>query len=114
MAEASTQIDCIVTQPITKGSIILTRNEQINPEELPYVMNELRRVAGHDRFLLMCMVEGASLAVHGPDDLVEAIRQLAKEAINGPEDRTEAEAPAERAVPEVRLDDSGEGGTRSD
>lgn len=103
MAEASTQIDCIVTQPIAKGSIVLVRNEQLNPEEMAYVMNELRRVAGHDRFLVMCMIEGASLSVHGPDDLVEAIKQLAKEALDGTQAEAgiPAEGPAERAVPEV-------------
>lgn len=83
MDEIQRRIDLIVTSPIQKGSIVLLRKEQIDPEVVPFIMNELRRAAGHDRFLLMGLIEGASLDVHGPEDLADAIRQLAQEAMNG-------------------------------
>lgn len=83
MATEAKQVDVHVTEPITKGSLVLVRREQVEEADLPYVMNELRRVAGHDRFMLLALAEDAPVSLLGPEDLVEGLRQLAKEALNG-------------------------------
>lgn len=81
-------VPAYVTRPIEKGVIVLIIGNQFAAEDAPRVMNELRYVAGHDRFAIMEVVPGTSIGLHGPEDLKEALRQLAKEALNG---RTEEE-----------------------
>lgn len=83
MTTEAKRVDVQVTGPIAKGSIVVVRREQIDEADLPYVMNELRRAAGHERFLLLALVEDASLTVSGPEDLKDALRQMAKEAVDG-------------------------------
>lgn len=131
MTDESKRIDVVITQPIAKGSIILIREEQVEPSEVAYVMNTLKRVAGHDRFMLMFVVKGASLDVHGPADLVDALRQLAREALDkentdasSPEEITDAEGEhrgsgvndlgASHGVPVLRPQDRPEGGARGE
>lgn len=82
MTSQAKEINVVVTDPITKGSLVLVRREQIEEADLAFVMNELRRAAGHDRFMLLALVEGASVDVHGPEDLVDALNEVARRAVD--------------------------------
>lgn len=81
-AEVEKKIGVIVTAPVTKGSIVLVSDGMVDDHEMAAVMTILKYAAGHDRFLLLKLQPGHTLSVFGPDDLAEAIRELAKEAMN--------------------------------
>lgn len=68
-----------VTRPIERGSIIIVVKDALTPGAAGPLMAELARIAGHDQFLIMECPEDGSIGVHGPDDLVEALKRLAKE-----------------------------------
>jgi hypothetical protein len=71
----------MVTSPILPGSIVLIVGGLFDSDEMPRVMNELRRVAGHEQFLIVEVdPDSIALNVAGPDDLVDALKRLAKEA----------------------------------
>jgi hypothetical protein len=72
----------VVTDPIQKGCLVLVRREQVEQADLPALMNQLRDIAGHDRFLLLALIDGASVDVHGPEELKEALRSVAKDAVD--------------------------------
>lgn len=82
MTEEVREFAALVTRPIEKGCMVLILGDQFVEDDMPYVMNELRRVAGHDKFVIVEVGPGKSIGVHGPEDLKEALRQLAKEATN--------------------------------
>lgn len=68
-----------VTKPIERGSIIVVVKDSLTPGAAGPLMAELSRIAGHDQFLIMECPEDGSIGVHGPNDLVEALKRLAKE-----------------------------------
>ncbi len=71
---------------------------------MPRVMNELRRVAGHEQFLVVQVPDDVAMNVAGPDDLVDALKRLAKEALNaGQETRTVGDVGEARAGGEVSV-----------
>lgn len=87
-----------VTRPIEPGCLILITKDQIDAEQVGEVMEELHRIAGHNRFMIMEVPEGGGIELHGPDDLTNALRQLAKEAASAkarpkPKPRTKREVP---------------------
>lgn len=73
-------IAAMVTAPITPGSLVLIAGKLFEEDEMAYVMNELRRTAGHEQFMVIQAPPGVGINVAGPDDLVDALRRLAKES----------------------------------
>jgi hypothetical protein len=73
----------MVTSPIEHGCIVLIDGVLCEPDEMDRMMNELRRVAGHEQFLVVQVPPDVRMNVAGPDDLVDALKRLAREAVSG-------------------------------
>jgi hypothetical protein len=64
----------LVTDPIRKGSIVVFRNGQFDEEtEMPAVIQQLKLIADHDRFLILCLEPDMGVSVHGPQDMKDAL-----------------------------------------
>jgi hypothetical protein len=92
MADEHPPVAAVVTAPIQKGSLVLISGKLFgNGEEMAYALNELRRVAGHEQFLVVQCPEGTTaINVAGPDDLIDALRRLAKENADAPKEAAAA------------------------
>jgi hypothetical protein len=122
--EPEEKIQVVITAPIQKGSIVIFSSDSFEEDMVAAIQTQLRFIAGHERFLLMQVGTKDRVGVFGPDDLADAIRQLAKEALGGgSKESTSSEkgsTPSDLGaghgnateVPVVRRDVGPEGGTR--
>jgi hypothetical protein len=70
-----------VTRPIERGSIVVLEGNLIDNDAA--IMHQLKRAAGHDRFVLIVSEEGTvGVEVHSPATLRELLSEMAKEAID--------------------------------
>lgn len=62
-----------VTPPIEEGTIIVLRNVEFGePEVMGDVVEQMGYVAGHDRFLVLCVAGDGEVETWGPDTDVKA------------------------------------------
>lgn len=56
-----------VTAPIAEGSIVVLRNVEFDPEIMAGVVETMKDIAGHDRFLVLALAGDGDLETWGPD-----------------------------------------------
>lgn len=68
--------------PVPEGSIVVIRNVDLDgPEGWVYLLEEMRKAVGHDRWVVLQISEPGDVWVVGPDvDLKAVVGQLLAEA----------------------------------
>lgn len=69
-----------VTAPIAEGTLVVLRDVEFDPETMADVVDRMAEIAGHRRFLVLCVRGDGDVETWGPDvDLDERLRSLLAE-----------------------------------
>lgn len=69
-----------VTAPIVEGSIVVLRDVEFEPDVMAGVVESMRDLVGHDRFLVVALAGDGDLETWGPDvDLRAKLEELLAE-----------------------------------